>query len=160
MTVILCSCQSEDKYTYYLQAENGGNMKIGAPIFYLGIEVGLISEINFVHIDGKDYVLASFELNDKSILNKSSYMNWSSTGALEIINSSAEAILQEKDTITLKVIENNEITIPHQITPISNEELLQSEKEVLSPEDQIKLDSLQTKINKLNNLIKEVNDQD
>ena len=159
--IVFFACGTEDKYNFTLLAKDGGNMKVGTTISYLGIEVGEVIEINFASINDEDCVVASIQLNKENILNADSYIAWSEYGALEVINPKNSTLLPLGDTLML--MEKNTQIAPKEvnvITPITTQEINSKEQELLSPEDQKKLDSLQTKIDKLNNLIKEVNDQD
>lgn len=160
-TTLLLGCNDDGKYDYVIQMENGHHIKVDHPIYYLGIHVGNIKEINFGNVNQKDYVFASIQLKEKNILQKESEFFFNSNGFLEFRNQQTSVFLEEKDTIFMtlqnevKVINKNPI-----IKPLETETLFDSkEKENLSVEEIKKLDSLENKIKILNQLIQEINDE-
>jgi hypothetical protein len=157
------SCSTDNKYSFILQAENGSNLTTDTKIFFLGVEVGKVNEIHFGKLEERDFVFATFELNDKTFLNAKSYLQWSQNATLEIINIESGNDLKENDTILLYNGPINETNIQSSeiiITPLSSDSIFGNDEiQNLSKEEKIKLDSLQEKIKKLNNLIQEVNDK-
>ncbi len=158
---LLFACNNESQYNYVIQMENGRNLEIGHPIYFLGIHVGSIKDINFGKVKQKDYVFAVIELKENNILQKNSTFFFNNNGFLEFQNPQSSELLAEKDTILMSVYEKEIIPIKKEsIKPLEVETIFNSkEKESLSKEEMEKLDSLENKIQILNQLIQEINDE-
>ncbi len=157
VSAVLVSCQSEENYSYLIQTKHGENMKKGTPIFYLGVEVGQIEDVNFGTVNNEDFVFVKFYTSTEGILKECSQLKWSKFDALEIINNCDGNQLAINDTVFMDLPKNS--IIEKAINPIQTEKIDNTTTNNLTPEEKIKFDSLKNKIDKLNNLIKEVNDQ-
>jgi hypothetical protein len=158
---LLFACNNESQYNYVIQMENGRNLEIGHPIYFLGIHVGSIKDISFGKIQQKDYVFAEIELKENNILQKNSTFFFNNNGFLEFVNLQSSELLAEKDTLLISVFPKEIIPVQNNsIKPLEVETIFDSnELENLSKEEKEKLDSLENKIQKLNQLIKEINDE-